>query len=329
MRLDHYQKTRNNNIHMANILYSFAVLGALVMALSCILKCKLEKDFRSLELATNVRRERRQERLSGTQEEHEGLTSNRTRSPIRQNDVMWKKLQGDVFRKPAYPTLLAVFLGCGVQLLTWLVTYLFAMVIFSVNTYFRFYVVYNSIMILVGGGISNGYVSARAMRWFGGTEWRVSAICSCLFLPTLLLAFFLTVDTIDWMEKSWSALPVSSFVLYIFLWIFLHVPACYWGAYMGMNEANDKPPLKVSNIRRVIPPIPWYLNSVYGSLLGGFVIFSTVMFEFHYVLTSVWRSYLPGAFIFALVNVSVLSCITLLVSVLMTYYRLQAGNWKW
>ena len=248
---------------------------------------------------------------------------------MRQNDVMWKKLQGDVFRNPEYPALLAVFLGAGVQLLSWIVTYLFAMIIFTLNTYFRFYVVYNSFFVLVGGGIGNGYFTARTLRFFGGYEWRFAAVTSCLFLPTIFLSFYMVIDVIDWMEMSWKALPFSSFALYICLWIMFNVPACYWGAYLGLKEAKDKPPMKVSNIRRVIPPQPWYLGNVYGSLMAGFVIFSTVMYEFHYVLTSVWRSYLTGAFVFSLININILCCVTLLVSVFMTYYRLQAGNWKW
>lgn len=36
-----------------------------------------------------------------------------------------------------------------------------------------------------------------------------------------------------------------------------------------------------------------------------------------------------GAFIFAFVNVNILCCITAIVSISITYQRLNAGNWKW
>ena len=63
--------------------------------------------------------------------------------------------------------------------------------------------------------------------------------------------------------------------------------------------------------------------------MPGLLIFTTVMGEFHFVVTSIWRSYLVGAFAFAFVNVNLLVGVTCLVSVYMTYWQLQSGNWKW
>lgn len=58
-------------------------------------------------------------------------------------------------------------------------------------------------------------------------------------------------------------------------------------------------------------------------------MFSAVMCEFHYVLTSVWRSQMIGMFLLSFVNLNLLLCIVSLVSVLQTYLCLQAGNWQW
>ena len=55
---------------------------------------------------------------------------------------------------------------------------------------------------------------------------------------------------------------------------------------------------------------------------GGGVIFSTIMVEFHYVLTSVWRSYLFGMFGFLALNMGLLIIVISLVSILVTYIGL-------
>lgn len=57
MRMDHYIKTSNNNIHMANILYALVVIGVVVSALILLLGRNLRNDFASIELIKNARRE--------------------------------------------------------------------------------------------------------------------------------------------------------------------------------------------------------------------------------------------------------------------------------
>jgi len=53
------------------------------------------------------------------------------------------------------------------------------------------------------------------------------------------------------------------------------------------------------------------------------------MCEFHYVVTSVWRSQVLGLFVFMFININMLICIISLISVLNTYLSLRAGDWAW
>lgn len=59
MRLDHYTKTANNNIHMANIFYALCVMLFVIAVLSFILKRGLDRDFKALELIGIKRKEQR------------------------------------------------------------------------------------------------------------------------------------------------------------------------------------------------------------------------------------------------------------------------------
>lgn len=63
--------------------------------------------------------------------------------------------------------------------------------------------------------------------------------------------------------------------------------------------------------------------------LGGGVIFSTIIVEFYYLVTSVWRSYLFGMFGFLAVNMTLLLIVISLVSTATTYISLQSLNWQW
>ena len=50
MRMDHYVKTGNNNIHLANILYAILLIGALVLSLTFLLNRTIRADFKNIDL---------------------------------------------------------------------------------------------------------------------------------------------------------------------------------------------------------------------------------------------------------------------------------------
>jgi len=78
MRMDHFVKTSNNNIHMASILYALAVIFSFVLILGFLLQHTLSKDFKAIEMITNFRRQQRTQRRQATSEdESQGLTSDR------------------------------------------------------------------------------------------------------------------------------------------------------------------------------------------------------------------------------------------------------------
>lgn len=111
-------------------------------------------------------------------------------------------------------------------------------------------------------------------------------------------------------------------------WAFITVPLSYYGAYAGYIKVRMFKH-KVSPVRREIPQQPFWLKDSFVVLVGGFLIFSTIIAEFQYVLTSVWRSYLYGMFGILFINLWLLIIVIGLVSVLFTYLCLQQGNWAW
>lgn len=66
----------------------------------------------------------------------------------------------------------------------------------------RWYHIYTCFTYTVVGGMVNGYVTTRAMKYFGASEWRFAAFTSSLCLPFYVGFFFLSVDLIEWFEKS-------------------------------------------------------------------------------------------------------------------------------
>lgn len=182
---------------------------------------------------------------------------------------------------------------------------------------------------MILGGLANGYFTTRAMKYFGAEEWRFAASASCTVLPFFITANFAMVDIIEWFEKSNQIAPFTSILLYMFLWFIFNLPGTYFGSYLGFMKCNDKPPCKVSLYKKPIPKQPWYLNVFFTWILASFIIFTTVMSELHFVITSVWRSQILGLYFALLLNINLTICVIGLVSMLTTYMSLRAGNWNW
>jgi len=85
MRLDHYLKIGNNNIHLAAILYTLLVIGLLIVVIGSLLARSLRRDFANLELMNLRRKEKREERRrvnTSTSEDELSLTQSKSKEPI-------------------------------------------------------------------------------------------------------------------------------------------------------------------------------------------------------------------------------------------------------
>ena len=93
------------------------------------------------------------------------------------------------------------------------------------------------------------------------------------------------------------------------------------GAFAGFTQCTsmDKPPCKVSAVRRRIPVQTWYSDIRIQAPVCGLVIFGTIFAEFQYVLMSVWRSYMYGMLALLWFNMMLLVVVVALVSILTTY----------
>jgi len=70
------------------------------------------------------------------------------------------------------------------------------------NSYFRYYNFINAYFVLAIGGYINGYITSRAMRYFGSSEWRFSASASAFCLPTGIIGILILVDIVEYFEKA-------------------------------------------------------------------------------------------------------------------------------
>ncbi|XP_073751087.1 transmembrane 9 superfamily member 1 isoform X3 [Callorhinus ursinus] len=153
------------------------------------------------------------------------------------------------------------------------------------------------------------------------------------FLALGTVPFFLTwsvVNSVHWANGSTQALPATTILLLLTVWLLVGFPLTVIGGIFGKNNASPfDAPCRTKNIAREIPPQPWYKSTLIHMTVGGFLPFSAISVELYYIFATVWgreQYTLYGIlfFVFAIL-LSVGACI----SIALTYFQLSGEDYRW
>lgn len=244
-------------------------------------------------------------------------------------DSGWKLLHGDVFRFPAYPMLLSSAIGTGAQL--------FAMTIFILilALFGAFYpgsrgAIYSASVFLYAltAGIA-GYVSTRMYVQLGGDKWATNAVLTaCLFAAPVFIVFCIT-NTIAIFYGASAAMPFGTIMIVIFLWALVTFPLTVLGAMRGRTPEPYSAPCKTNRAMREIPPTPWFRSPAVFFLFAGFLPFSAIYIELHYIFASVWGQRVYTLFEILALAFVMLLMVTSTLSVALTYFQLVGEDYNW
>lgn len=239
----------------------------------------------------------------------------------------WKLLHGDVFRVPAYCGLLAPLVGSGMQLLFMATGLLVLSCLGVLNPSFRGGFVSVGMGLFIFAGIFSGYFSGRLYQTFGGSSWRKNTLITAFLFPGLSFFLVLILNLFVWAQASSTAIPFSTLIGLLALWLLIQVPLVYIGSWLGYVRANPwDHPLKTNAIPRQIPVQPWYLRSPAGPLLTGLVPFAVLFIELLFVFKNLWQDKTGYYYVFGFLSaVSVVLLVTVVeVTVIATYSQLCA-----
>ncbi|XP_066486518.1 transmembrane 9 superfamily member 1 [Tiliqua scincoides] len=260
----------------------------------------------------------------------EEASSSSSGDDFDQGDNGWKIIHTDVFRFPACRSLLCAVLGVGSQFLA-LGTGIIIMALLGMFNVHRHGAINSAAILLYALTCCiSGYVSSNFYRQIGGERW----VWNILLTTSLFSApFFLTwsvVNSVHWANGSTQALPVTTILLLLTVWLLVGFPLTVIGGIFGKNRAGPfDAPCRTKNIAREIPPQPWYKSTLVHMTIGGFLPFSAISVELYYIFATVWgreQYTLYGIlfFVFAIL-LSVGACI----SIALTYFQLSGEDYRW
>ncbi|PIK55164.1 putative transmembrane 9 superfamily member 1-like, partial [Apostichopus japonicus] len=175
-----------------------------------------------------------------------------------------------------------------------------------------------------------GYVSSNFYKQLGGEKWVWNIVLtSCMFsVPFFVVWSF--VNSVAWYQGSTQALPFTTILLLMLVWILVGYPLTIIGGIIGKNTAgNFDAPCRTKNICREIPPVPWYRSATMHCIIGGFLPFSAISVEMYYIFTTLWGREHYTLYGILFVVYGILLSVTACISVALSYFQLSNEDYRW
>ena len=296
-----------HKIHWFSVFNSFMMVIFLVGLVSMILLRTLRKDYA---------RYAKEDELDSLERD-------------MNDEYGWKLVHGDVFRPPQKLMWLSAMYGIGIQFCVQAVVVVLAVICGSL--FMESGAVLNTV-ILSGALISfvGGYFSGSYYAQSDGKNWIKTMILSTALFPGVSFAILFVLNTIAWVHNSMVAIPFLYIVMLVVLFFFVTFPLSLAGTIVGRNW-NGVPnyPCRIKRIPSPVPFKKWYLTPSAISLLGGLLPFGSIFIEMYFLFTSMWNYKVYYVYGFMLLVFLILMIVTSCVSVVGTYFLLNAENYHW
>lgn len=241
----------------------------------------------------------------------------------------WKQVHGDVFRPASYPILFSAIIGCGHHItLVTLVVITFT-IIGDLYTE-RGSLLGTSIFVYAVTSPVNGYFGGALYAKMGGRIWIRQMLLSAFLLPLLVCGMAFLINFIAIYYHASRAIPFGSMVAVACICVFVILPLTLVGTLLGRNLSGQPDyPCRVNAVPRPIPEKKWFMEPLIITMLGGVLPFGSIFIEMYFIFTSFWAYKIYYVYGFMLLVVLILMVVTVCVTIVCTYFLLNAEDYRW
>jgi len=250
---------------------------------------------------------------------------------LTEEETGWKMIHGDVFRCPPYLSVFAAFMGSGAQLFFTVLVLLISVVLGVFKVTKRGALLTAGIVIFAVCGLFGGIVAGRLYKQLKGQNWVWNTILTSAVFPVPLAIVFSFVNTVAWNSNSTAALPVTTIALMASILLFVHFPLTVVGAIVGRNITDEfKPPSRTNKVPREVPQInAWYKHPLCQLFMDGFLPFSAIYIELHYIFASIWGHKIYSLFSILFIAFVMLTIVACCITVSLLYFQLAREDHRW
>merc|ERR1719384_873601 len=205
----------------------------------------------------------------------------------------WKKLHGDVFRRPVKLTLFSAIIGTGYQIYTGvLLVILLAIAGKAYDT--RGTVVTSIVTTYAVTALVSGYYSSQTFLTYSDKQdpdWKMAMAYTGLLFPSVGFAVTFCLNMLSVSYNATNAVSFGTYCVMILIWMFSLI-LLFIGTLVGRStHVSSKPPSAVN--KNFIHPIPmdraWYMNPIIFCILVGVLPFGSIFIEMYYIFNSFWN----------------------------------------
>jgi hypothetical protein len=310
-RMERYTKglflPASMEIHWLSITNSLILVILLTAFLAIILMRIVKNDF------TRYMREQETEEGDVTSEEETG----------------WKLVYGDVFRFPGHSNVLCAAVGAGAHLFA-MTLVLLTLLVSGYEVHSRRGSVMTSFLIIYAlTAWVGGFVGARLYKQLGGKSWVWNTVLTASLFPLPFAVTFVVLNFIAVAHSSTAALPIGTILVVITLYVFVAFPLTILGAIAGKRTHGFDAPCRTLKVPRQIPPVLWYRSGAVQALVAGFLPFSAISIELHYIFAAVWGRKVYTLFGMLYIAFVLLTIVTSCIVIAVTYFQLTAEDYRW
>ena len=240
-------------------------------------------------------------------------------------------INGDVFRPPDNLSLFCACVGSGGQLFfTALILLCFVLLgVFKATR--RGALLTAVIVIYAMCGFVGGFVGGRLFKQLHGQNWVWNTILTASAFPLPLTLVFSWVNVTAAMNQSTAALPLTTILLMLSIIVFVHFPLVVVGAVLGRNLTEDfKAPCRTNKVPREVPKtVNWYRHPAVQLFIAGFLPFSSIYIELHYIFASIWGHKIYSLFGILFLAFIMLATVASFITIALLYFQLVREDHRW
>ncbi|KAL6265127.1 transmembrane 9 superfamily member 3 [Pogonomyrmex barbatus] len=296
-----------HRIHWFSIFNSFMMVIFLVGLVSMILMRTLRKDYA---------RYSRDEEMDDMERD-------------LGDEYGWKQVHGDVFRPASHAMLFSALIGAGYQVTVVVLSVIIFAILGELYTE-RGSMLSTAIFVYAATSPINGYAGGGLYARMGGRVWIKQMILSAFMLPLMVCGTAFFINFIAMYYHASRAIPFGSMVAVTCICIFVILPLTLVGTILGRNLAGTPDaPCRVNAVPRPIPEKKWFMEPLVIIMLGGILPFGSIFIEMYFVFTSFWAYKIYYVYGFMLLVFVILMIVTVCVTIVCTYFLLNAEDYRW
>jgi len=241
----------------------------------------------------------------------------------------WKQVHGDVFRPAASPLIFSAFIGTGYQIAS-VVLIVICFAIFGDLYTERGSMLSTSIFVYAATSPVNGYFGGGLYARMGGKIWIRQMVLSAFLMPSLVCGTAFFINFIAMYYHASRAIPFGTMIAVASICLFVILPLTLVGTVLGRNLSGTPDyPCRINAVPRPIPEKKWFMEPLVIILLGGILPFGSIFIEMYFIFTSFWAYKIYYVYGFMLLVFLILTIVTVCVTIVCTYFLLNAEDYRW